>query len=76
MAGVLPLTNPLGALTSMIYASDCASACVKALDADVPSGSTYFIEDGKPISFGEMIPQIEAALGEERPGCAYRSRGR
>lgn len=63
--GVLPLTNPLGALTSMIYATDCAAACVRALDADVPSGSIYFIEDGKPISFGEMITQIEAALGKK-----------
>jgi len=64
-SGILPLTNPLGALTSMIYATDCAQACVRALDADVPSGSTYFIEDGAPISFGEMITQIEAALGKK-----------
>lgn len=63
--GVLPLTNPLGALTSMIYATDCASACVRALDADVPSGSTYFLEDGHPVSFGEMISQIEVALGKK-----------
>jgi nucleoside-diphosphate-sugar epimerase len=63
--GVLPLTNPLGALTSMIYASDCADACVRALDADVPSGSTYFLEDGHPVSFGEMISQIEIALGKK-----------
>jgi 2-alkyl-3-oxoalkanoate reductase len=63
--GVLPLTNPLGALTSMIYASDCANACVRALDADVPSGSAYFLEDGQPVSFGEMISQIETALGKK-----------
>ncbi len=63
--GVLPLTNPLGALTSMIYASDCANACVQALEADVPSGSTYFLEDGHPISFGEMITSIEQALGKK-----------
>jgi len=63
--GVLPLTNPLGALTSMIYASDCASACVRALTAEVPSGSTYFLEDGHPVGFGELITGIEGALGKK-----------
>jgi 2-alkyl-3-oxoalkanoate reductase len=63
--GVLPLTNPLGALTSMIYASDCANACVRALTADVPSGSTYFLEDGHPVGFGELITGIETALGKK-----------
>lgn len=64
-SGVLPLTNPPSALTSMIYATDCARACVRALSADVPSGSTYFLEDGHPITFGEMVQQIEAALGKK-----------
>jgi len=63
--GILPLTNPLGALTSMIYATDCARACVQALEADVASGSTYFLEDGDPVSFGDMIRQIETALGKK-----------
>lgn len=64
MGGVLPLTNPLDAMYSMIYGPDCASACVRALDADVPSGSVYYVEDGVPISFEEMIGLVEKALGK------------
>lgn len=61
-SGVLPLTNPLGAMYSMIYGPDCAAACIKALDASVPSGSVYYVEDGAPISFEEMIRSVETAL--------------
>lgn len=62
MGGVLPLTNPLNAMYSMIYGPDCAAACIQALSADVPSGSVYYIEDGVPISFEEMIGLVEQAL--------------
>lgn len=62
MGGVLPLTNPLDAMYSMIYGPDCAAACIQALTADVPSGSVYYIEDGVPISFEEMIGLVEQAL--------------
>lgn len=64
MSGVLPLTNPLDAMYSMIYGPDCADACVKALTADVPSGSVYYVEDGVPISFKEMIQLVEKALNK------------
>jgi nucleoside-diphosphate-sugar epimerase len=64
-SGVLPLTNPLDAMYSMIYGPDCASACIKALDANVASGSKYFIEDGEPISFAEMIRLVERAVGRK-----------
>lgn len=61
--GILPLTNPLDAKYSMIYGPDCASACVRAVDADLPSGSTFYVDDGAPVTFQEMIHAVERALG-------------
>lgn len=46
------------------YGPDCAKACIRAIDADVPSGSVYFVDDGEPMSMaramGEILPE---ALG-------------
>ena len=61
---VLPLTGATSNKLSMIFGPDCASACVKAIDADVPSGSTYFVDDGKAHTFEDLIIQGEAALGK------------
>lgn len=61
--GVLPLVSDPTAKFSMIYGPDCARACILALDSDVPSGSTYYVEDGVPITFGEMVALTEKALG-------------
>lgn len=63
--GVLPLTNPLTAMYSMIYGPDCAKACALALTANVPSGSVFYVEDGEPISFADMIRLVETALGNK-----------
>jgi nucleoside-diphosphate-sugar epimerase len=62
---VLPLTNPLGSKLSMIYGPDCAAAVVKALEADVPSGSRYFVDDGQVYTFADMIRAVESALGRK-----------
>lgn len=48
---------------SVIYAADAAAACVRAIDSDVPSGSTYFIDDGKVYVWREMLEDVERALG-------------
>lgn len=48
---------------SMIYGPDCAEACLAAITAEVPSGSTYFVEDGYTYSFEEMAHAIAAAYG-------------
>lgn len=48
---------------SMIYAEDCARACVLAATADVPSGSTYFVDDGYAYTFEDMAHAIAAAYG-------------
>lgn len=63
--GVLPLTNPLDAKYSMIYGPDCAAACIRALDADVETGTVLYIDDGNPPSFRQMIELVEKALGKK-----------
>jgi nucleoside-diphosphate-sugar epimerase len=47
---------------SVIYASDAASACVRAIDAEVPSGKAYFIDDGEVYVWLDMLGDIEQAL--------------
>jgi nucleoside-diphosphate-sugar epimerase len=47
------------------YGPDCARACIQAIDAKIPSGNIYFVDDGaEPLSMtramGELIPE---ALG-------------
>ncbi len=61
--GVVPLTSPLDARLSMVYGGDCASACVAALDADVESGSIWYVEDGETNTFEQLMSYIETALG-------------
>jgi nucleoside-diphosphate-sugar epimerase len=63
--GVLPTIGKGDSTISMIYGSDCADACIKAITADVPSGSTYFVEDGEPHGFRSMVEAIESALGKK-----------
>ncbi len=50
---------------SVIYGADAASACIAALTADVPSGNTYFIDDGKVYVWKDMLEDVEAALGKK-----------
>ena len=61
--GVLPLTGATTNKLSMIYGADCASACIRALDADVPSGSVFYLDDGAVHTFADMISAAELALG-------------
>jgi nucleoside-diphosphate-sugar epimerase len=63
--GVLPIVAGGEAKGMWIYATDCAEACVRAIDADVPSGSIYFVDDGcGPIAQGQMLADAERALGK------------
>jgi nucleoside-diphosphate-sugar epimerase len=50
---------------SAIYVSDAAAACVRALDANVTSGSAYFVEDGRIHVWREFIGEIERAVGKK-----------
>jgi nucleoside-diphosphate-sugar epimerase len=62
--GVLPTVGKGDTTMSMVFGSDCAAACVKAITADVPSGSTYFVDDGEPYPFRTLIEGVEAAMGK------------
>jgi nucleoside-diphosphate-sugar epimerase len=62
--GLLPLVDGGAARGVWIYATDCAEACVRAIDADVPSGKIYFVDDGcGPLAQKQMLADAERALG-------------
>ncbi len=52
----------------VVYGPDCAAACIRAIDADVASGSVYFVTDGEPRSFDQMATEIASALNVETWG--------
>jgi nucleoside-diphosphate-sugar epimerase len=56
-----PVIGDGSMLCSYTYGPDCARACIRAIDADVPSGSIYFVDDGEPLTMaramGEILPE-------------------
>ncbi|MCC6213785.1 MAG: NAD-dependent epimerase/dehydratase family protein [Polyangiaceae bacterium] len=62
-ARVMPYFGSTASRLSMIHGTDCAAACVAAIDADVPSGSVYFVDDGAVHTFADVASGIEGALG-------------
>lgn len=62
--GVAPYMGSSKNKLSMIYGADCAAACIAAIDADVPSGSTFFVDDGVIYTFEDLIEHAERALGK------------
>lgn len=62
--GVLPYMGSTARGMSAIFATDCADACIAALDKNVPSASTYFVEDGQTQTLGELVGHIEQAIGK------------
>ncbi|HET7541815.1 MAG TPA: NAD(P)-dependent oxidoreductase [Polyangiaceae bacterium] len=62
--GVLPLLGSPQSKLSMTYGPDCARACIAAIDADVPSGSIFSIDDGAVHTMAELISEAESALGK------------
>jgi nucleoside-diphosphate-sugar epimerase len=64
--GLFPVINGGRSKTIFVYATDCAEACVRAIDADVPSGRTYFVDDGcGAIDMRQMFADFERALGKK-----------
>jgi nucleoside-diphosphate-sugar epimerase len=64
--GLLPLVDGGAARGVWIYATDCAEACIRAIDAEVPSGKIYFVDDGcGPLALKEMLAEAERALGKK-----------
>jgi nucleoside-diphosphate-sugar epimerase len=62
-------------LGSYTYGPDCARACVKAIDADIPSGNVYFVDDGDPLqmslAMGRMVPDAVGASPVVRMGIPF-----
>lgn len=48
---------------SLVYGPDCADACVRAMTRDLPSGSTYFVDDGYTYTYEDMAHAIASAYG-------------
>ncbi len=64
--GLLPLVDGGHAKGVWVYATDAAGACLRALDADVPSGRVYFVDDGcGPLALRDMLADAERALGKK-----------
>jgi nucleoside-diphosphate-sugar epimerase len=62
--GLLPLVDGGLAKGMWIYATDCAEACIRGIEAEVPSGRAYFVDDGcGPIEQKQMLADAEQALG-------------
>jgi nucleoside-diphosphate-sugar epimerase len=59
------------------YGPDCARACIQAIDANIPSGNIYFVDDGaEPLSMtramGELIPEALGVKPFFRMGIPFR----
>jgi nucleoside-diphosphate-sugar epimerase len=59
---VLPFLGDGKNTLSIIYGADAASACIRALFADIPSGRCYFVEDGKIYVWRDMLSELERVL--------------
>jgi nucleoside-diphosphate-sugar epimerase len=59
---VLPYLGDGKNTLSIVYVGDAASACVRAIFADVPSGSVYFVDDGKVYVWRDMLAELEKVL--------------
>ena len=56
---------------SLVYGPDVARACIDAIDVQVPSGSSFFVTDGRSWTFDQMADAVADAMGVEtwaRPG--------
>jgi nucleoside-diphosphate-sugar epimerase len=60
---VLPYLGDGKNTLSIVYGADAASACIRALFAEIPSGRCYFVEDGKIHVWRDMLAELERVLG-------------
>ncbi len=50
---------------SLVYGPDAARACIMAIEKEVPSGSAYFVTDGRSYTFDELVDAMSVAIGVE-----------
>jgi nucleoside-diphosphate-sugar epimerase len=63
--GVLPVLGDGTNTLSVVYGQDCAAACVRAATAGgLPSGRTFFVDDGAVYVWRDALAEIEKALGK------------
>jgi len=63
-SGVLPVLGDGTNTLSVIYGPDCAAACVRAATAGIPTGRTFFVDDGAVYVWRDALAEIEKALGK------------
>ena len=61
---VLPTIGDPNGKVSCIFGPDCATAIIRAAEADVPSGDAYFVTDGRIYSRRELVAGLEKAVGK------------
>ncbi|MFC1642904.1 NAD-dependent epimerase/dehydratase family protein [Myxococcota bacterium] len=60
--GVLPTFGSASHKITLVYGVDAAKACIRAIEADVPSGSAFFVDDGEVYTFQDLVQAAEAAV--------------
>lgn len=63
-ARILPYMGSAEARLSMIFGADAGAACIAAIDAELPSGSTFNIDDGDVHTYDGLVKAAEIALGK------------
>ncbi len=61
---VLPFFGDGSSTMNVVYGADAATACIKALDAEVPSGAAYFVHDGRIYVWKQMLEEVERVVGK------------
>ncbi len=62
--GVLPMLGDGRNTLSVAYVADVADACIRAIDANSPSGKAYFVDDGFVYEWRRALEDVESALGK------------
>lgn len=62
--GILPVMGKGTQKLSVVYAEDCARACIAALEVDHESGRAYYVEDGGAYTLSEMADLYQEGTGK------------
>ncbi len=62
--GVLPIMGAGTQKLSVVYAEDCARACIAALEVEHESGRAYYVEDGGAYTLSEMADLFAEGTGK------------